>query len=459
MQLNSENKFKSLTSNIGKLQLRDQKVLIPAMNRIAGHLMAAAFRSFGVQAEVLETYQGLHLGQKYTSGKECFPCQVTLGDILYFIEKEQKRLGDAFDPRKYLYFLPESDGPCRFGMYNKYQRIVLDSLPGLDRLKIASPTAKDGYSMSGLIDPTKALDIRKVLYFAAVVADVLDRLLWRIRPYEKQAGAADQFMEKSLQQMEATFETFGSQKNFSRILDQMEVIIKEGKKLIDPDIPRKPLIGIVGEIFLRMHVDSNQDLIRKLENHGAEVVNASLAEWVNYVSYAESRKAKRNLRYSLKQLNWRGATKHLKDLINYFGDLFYQQFRQNQIYKRAHKSIDVADEHNIAHLEDTLKKAGIYSFDITTEACLSVASILNYVREGCNGVVNVYPFTCMPSLTTSSIVKPVMKQIGMPYLDMAYDASIQPDNESTIRTFMYQANQHFKRPINNSLMFQYKYCT
>ena len=191
MQLKKENNFESLTQSIGKFHLSKKKVLIPEMNRIAAHLVAATFRGFGIQAEVLETYRGLDLGKEYTSGKECFPCQVTMGDILFFVDKEKKKLEDAFDPEDYIYFLPESDGPCRFGMYNKYQRLVLDSFPGLAALKIVSLTTKDGYSLKGLIEHDKVLDFRKTLYFTVIVADILDRLLWRIRPYENKEGIAD----------------------------------------------------------------------------------------------------------------------------------------------------------------------------------------------------------------------------------------------------------------------------
>ncbi|NNL78682.1 MAG: CoA activase, partial [Desulfobacterales bacterium] len=156
----------SLTKRIGKFHLRNKTVLIPEMNRIAAHLMAATFRSFGSNAIVLQTYKGLDLGKKYTSGKECFPCQITLGDILLFLKTEQERLGAVFDPENYLYFLPESDGPCRFGMYNQFQRIVLDSLPVLDKVKIVSITAKDGYSLDGVIEQDRVLDFRKASYIA-----------------------------------------------------------------------------------------------------------------------------------------------------------------------------------------------------------------------------------------------------------------------------------------------------
>ena len=96
-------------------------------------------------------------------------------------------------------------------------------------------------------------------------------------------------------------------------------------------------------------------------------------------------------------------------------------------------------------MENILKEEDLFAFDAGTEACLSIPAIVEYAREGYNGVVNVYPFTCMPGTTTSAIVKPFMNDLGVPYLDTLYDSSIQPVREVAIRTFMYQAFQHFKR--------------
>jgi hypothetical protein len=38
-----------------------------------------------------------------------------------------------------------------------------------------------------------------------------------------------------------------------------------------------------------------------------------------------------------------------------------------------------------------------------------------------------------------------MNRLEVPFLDAPYDDSYQPGREATIRTFMYQAQQHFKR--------------
>jgi len=437
--------FQSLTENVGRFNLSNKTCLIPEMNRIGSHLLAAVFRGFGINAKIMDTYKGLDLGREYTSGKECYPCQITMGDILYYMQEEAKRLGDDFDPEAYIYFMPEADGPCRFGMYNKYQRIVLDSFPDLDRLKIASLSSEDGYSLAGIIEDSRVRDLRKASYFSLLIGDILDRLLWRIRPYEKEPGLTDAFIERSMHLMAETLERLGPAKNFNKILDKLEEIIAEGKRIIDPAVPPKPLIGIVGEIYLRTHVHANQDVIRVLEGYGAEVVNASIAEWVNYTSYDGLRAAKAGFGLALRQFRLGLMKKYLKDMISFGGDLFYQEFRQKKVYSRVSSMIDLAEDHSVGHLEKTLMEEDLLNFDVGTEACLSIPGIIEYARGGYNGVVNVYPFTCMPSTITSAIVGPLMNELGVPYLDTPYDSSTQPGREAAIRTFMYQANQHFKR--------------
>jgi predicted nucleotide-binding protein (sugar kinase/HSP70/actin superfamily) len=437
--------FRSFSEKVGRFKLKGKTFLIPQMNRIGGHLLAGTFRSFGIHALVMDTYRGLDLGKEFTSGKECFPCQVTTVDILFYMQKEKEKLGPAFDARNYIYFMPEAEGPCRFGMYNKHQRIVLDAFPGLQNLKIGSLTSKNSYSLDGMLDREQTRSFRKAGYFSVVVADVLDRLLWRVRPYEKEDGMADHFIERAMVVMADAFEAYGAALDFNRILGKLEGVLEEGKDVIDPAVPPKPLIGVVGEIYLRTHVQSNQDVIRMIEKYGGEVINASIAEWVNYTTYDRKREARIGLRLSLKQLRVSKIRQHLRSLLSYGIDLSYQQMRQNQVYNRVKAHLDLAEDHRLDRLEKVLQEEDLYSFDVGTEACLSISGILEYMRHGYNGAVNVYPFSCMPSTITSAIVRPILNRMKLPYLDTLYDGSYQPGREAAIRTFMFQAQQHFKK--------------
>jgi predicted nucleotide-binding protein (sugar kinase/HSP70/actin superfamily) len=436
--------FRLIAERVGRFSVEGKRFLIPEMNRFSSHLLAGVFQGFGVNASVMETYEGLDLGKKFTSGKECFPCVVTLGDILYFMEKEKERLGEQFDPENYIYFMPEANGPCRFGMYNKYHRIILDSMPGLDRVKIAALNSDDAYSLDGLIPREKMRDFRKAGYLSIVVGDILDRLLWRIRPYEKTGGMADAFIDEAVARISESFAQHASQKDLSPVLGHLIEVVKEGKGIINPRIPRKPLIGVVGEIYVRTHVKSNQDTLRTLERYGAEAVNASIGEWINYTTYEQVRLARIALRLNLKGFRLKGLRRYLLQYLKYNLTLFYQYMQQRKVYQMVRKYIDIEEDHKIGHLEKVLRRNNTFSFEVGTEACLSISSALELAHRGYNGIVNIFPFTCMPSNLTASIAKPLMAKLNIPYIDISCDGSFQPGREAALRTFMYQAYQHFK---------------
>ena len=62
-----------------------------------------------------------------------------------------------------------------------------------------------------------------------------------------------------------------------------------------------------------------------------------------------------------------------------------------------------------------------------------------------NGIVNVYAFTCIPGNTTSVMVKSLVSELGVPYLNAPNNSSVQPGRESAIEPFAYQVHQHYKR--------------
>jgi predicted nucleotide-binding protein (sugar kinase/HSP70/actin superfamily) len=431
-----------MTDKVGRFDVSGKTLLVPDMAPIGSRLLAASFRAFGVPAQVLPTYTHLHLGKEFTSGKECFPCQVTLGDILGFLEEEKKRLGEKFDVAEYVYFMPEADGPCRFGMYNKMQRLVLDRFPDFKDIPILYMSTADGYASSGVLPGDQAKLFRRLAYVATILADVLDRITWRVRPYEKEPGQTDAFMATALQDMIDLIEKRGGARDFNALYGLLGEITAKAREIIDPAKPRKPRIGIVGEIYLRTHPDSNQNIIRELERFGAEVVDASLGEWVNYVSFEHYRNIQKDWRLAWKRMEVSALVDATRQWVDSRIEMAWQGWRQSQVYKKALEHLDIQGDHAIATVEDKLDNNRLFSFDIGTEAALSIGGALEYVHDHFDGVVNVYPFTCMPSTITSAILKPLLLQMNVPYLDASYDGAIQPNREVALRTFMYQAAQH-----------------
>jgi predicted nucleotide-binding protein (sugar kinase/HSP70/actin superfamily) len=107
--------------------------------------------------------------------------------------------------------------------------------------------------------------------------------------------------------------------------------------------------------------------------------------------------------------------------------------------------LDIQGDHAISTVETQLDNDRLFTFDIGTEAALSIGGALEYAHDNFDGVVNVFPFTCMPSTVASAVLKPLLLKMNVPYLDSSYDGAIQPNREAALRTFMYQAAQHKAR--------------
>jgi len=440
----NESSFDRFGSRVDQFDVSGRTLLIPDMAPFAARLIAASFRALEVPATVMETYKGLALGKEFTSGKECFPCQVTLGDILHHLNREKERLGPAFSPERYVYFLPEADGPCRFGMYNKLQRLILDRFDGFKDVPIVYLSTNNAYATENILPPGRSSVFRKLSYVAIVISDVLDRIVWRVRPYEWRPGITDAFMQEALDAMISAIETVGADLEFCKLYRLLEEIAATARSLMDPHKPRNPRIGIVGEIYLRSHPDSNQNLIRKLEQFGGEVVDASCGEWINFVAYERARKLRRRWRVEWRLRNHEELRKIARQWMAHQIEIFYQRWREGQVYRQVLKHLDIQADHSIPAVERRLDRGRLFNFDIGTEAALSIGGALEYTHHGFNGIVNVFPFTCMPSTVCSAILKPLLHQMKVPYLDAPYDGTIQPNREVALRTFMYQAKQHLE---------------
>jgi predicted nucleotide-binding protein (sugar kinase/HSP70/actin superfamily) len=435
------NSFAAARDRVGSVALTGRQLLVPSMHPAGAEFLAAGFRAIGVPALVMETGTGLSLGREQTSGKECFPCQITLGDALHHLQRERERHGPAFDARNYAYFLPEATGPCRFGMYNKFQRLVLDRFEEYRELPIAAITTADSYSAEGLVPAADAGRFRLMIFMTMIVADVLDRILWRARPYERSAGAADALHAAAVARMVGVIERGGLRTDFRDFDAVVADTARQARALVDPALPRRPRIGMVGEIYLRSHPFSNQELVLELERHGAEVVNATLAEWVSFITYCRIREhrqgAGREVRAGKILAAGRSARKSLGQAVEYR----YLNAKRRGLYAQALRHLDIAADHDVHAVERRLDGERHFSFDIGTESTLSIGGALEYVAHGCDGIVNVYPFTCMPATIATSVLGPLLAKMRVPYLDVPCDGTHRASRETQIRTFVWQAAQ------------------
>jgi len=254
---------------------KDRVMYFPYMHDGA-YLIAAAARSCGIASEVLpkQTEEDLAIGRKYTSSKECFPMICTTGSFL------KKLMEPGADPSKISFFMPDHNGPCRFGQYNQFQRILFDRL-GFHDAELITPSNDTSYED---VAGEHGQKFRINAWKGFVVADYLHKIHRETRPYELNKGDSDILYQDSLSRLERCIE------NGSSGLHKTLVGIASDFMAIKVDkSQRKPVVSLVGEIFMRDNAACNGNISNRLEDLGVEVIVAPFSEWISYSTYRFTR--------------------------------------------------------------------------------------------------------------------------------------------------------------------------
>ncbi|MBI5242846.1 MAG: CoA activase [Elusimicrobia bacterium] len=374
--------------------------------------VAAAMRAAGMDAHVLpmSDEESLRLGRKYTSGKECYPCVITTGDII------KKTLEPGFDPSRTAFFVADSSGPCRFGQYHKFYRMVLDEL-GCRDVKLLVFSQEQGFHFDGRKFGASFL---RLGWRAMIAIDALIKFLCEVRPYERERGSTDRVYERCLRALERCVESGGE------CIDEVLLGCCGDFAAVPVDrSARRPRIGLIGEICVRSHAFANEHIVRRIEDLGGEAALPPFEEWLNYLSWERREEYVRR---------WR------------WGPLF-KDILTGQVQNRDKKRIlELFRGHLRGKLFELptraiLDRASPYIHDsVHGEACLSIGRAVEYAEDGFDGVVNIAPFGCMPSTIVSSLTHKFRKNHrGIPWLDMYYDGTKQAGTQTRLEAFMAQA--------------------
>jgi len=392
--------------------IRGKIVYVPSMCDHAYPFVAAMHR-YGFDAKVIPEAdeETLEVGRRYTNGRECFPCIVTTGDMVKVC------MSKDFDRKRAMFFMPTTCGPCRFGQYNHSQRMVLEEI-GLPEVPIIAP---DQDSTDDFHSTLK--DVPYMFYVQAyrgmVAVDYIDKLARRIRPYEANPGQTDEVYDYCLNEIvKAT-----RQGNVYEILPKLAVLFS---KIERRDIPPKPKVGVVGEIYVRSHRFSNQWLIKRLEQLGVEVWFPPFNEWLYYITYIHRKEALVDRKWMRYAQLWA---------------LFKLQRRAERSIKRAiTNSIPLYEDEPIWHTLNAAKPYIDPSFH--GEAILSVGKMVEFIENGASGVINVMPFGCLPGTIVTAIMKKLHEDFdGIPTLSINYDGLEDPAEQTRLEAFVHQAAQ------------------
>jgi len=389
--------------------LKKRIVFIP---RMADHAFAlkAAFEYCGISAEVLpeSSKESVDIGRRYVSGKECYPYLVTAGDML------RKIFSSDFMPDESAFFMPSGTGPCRFGQYNISHKLILEKL-GLKDVPIFAPNQDvQFYRDLGIVGK----DFSMKAWEGIVAYEMLTKCLHETRPYEKTKGDTDGlynvYRERIYQSLTG--------KN-----GDMRVLLKRMKNdflSIPKEKEKRPIVGVIGEIFVRSHRFSNEDLIRKMEALGGEVWLAPIEEWIYYVNTMSFRKAL--------------IKKDRSAMMNIFIKRFFQKRIEHRFAEPFKGFLKTLKE---PETKEILAKAAPYVHDsFEGETILSVGKAIDLIERGASGIINAMPFGCMPGTIVTALMKAVSRDYDVPCISIPYDGTESPATELQLEAFMESIN-------------------
>jgi len=396
----------------------DYTLIAPQMSPIHFQFIENAMMYEGYRVVMLPTVEkhAVEEGLRYVNNDACYPTIVTLGQIIHELKSGK------YDLNKTAVVLTQTGGQCRASNYIPLLRKALKDL-GMEQIPVVSLNTvglekNPGFKITGRLLKRASL--------AIVYGDVLMRLLYATRPYEKERGSADRLFEKcSALALNNIKET--SVLKMNRTIRQ---IVREFDELPLLDI-KKPKVGIVGEILVKYHPMANNDIVGVIEAEGGEAVVLDLLDFFLY--------GFRSKKYNFQML----SGSYLSMAKNMVLLAFCEAFRSG-----ARKALNQSRRfHGPLHIDKLAKKAE----KITSlgnqcgEGWLLTGEMVELIDHGITNIVCLQPFACLPNhVTGKGMMKALRKYHPLANIvAIDYDPGASDVNQlNRIKLMMATAYKH-----------------
>ncbi len=316
----------------------------------------------------------LTLGALHSNESICLPFKIILGN---FIEALQRGADTIV--------MVGSGPPCRLGLYDLVQKVILEDM-GLHYRWLTIPPRLGWKAMWKNHEETKELrkelSAKNVLLFPyglwigwkkMMACEALEQLAMKVRPMEIKKGETQKRLKKALSWVDE-----------AKTTSALQGATQEGKTLLqdmERDPSRSPFkVAVVGELYTVMDPHINRGVEQKLGELGVEVTRTS-----------------------------------------WFSTHILRSLRKNKADRASER---------IRFFEASKAYLG---YDVGAECNISIGEAILRSEEGYDGIVHLMPFACMPETTASGILTKVGKDRDIPILTIILD---EQEIEGRIQTLL-----------------------
>ena len=459
-------------------------------------LIRAVFQGCGYRCEKLPVpdVPAFQLGKEYGNNGQCNPTYFTVGNLvqyLQFLEKEGIPRQDILD--NYVFFTAGSCGPCRFGMYEAEYRFALKNA-GFDGFRVLLFKDSDGIkAASGEPGLKFSIDFGLGMLNAMHMGDVLNDLIYQIRPFEVNKGETDRVFRETVDKLcddlknrdsfeieqrapdwakpkfksnkilRNTFNVFGKMNEHLRGKDYLAALESARESMDSIEVDRtkvKPVVKITGEFWAQTtEGDGNFNMFAFLEREGAQVLVEPIATWVAYLMYQAKAhaKAKWPVTRPHRSPEWWQLKKHLANQMALRKKLMAIGAGEMMWYSLYHRVIDrlggithrLVDQNELAELAHPFYN----QFARGGEGHLEVGKNVYYtVHKLCHMVLALKPFGCMPSSQSDGVQSAVINKFkDMIFLPIETSGEGEVNAHSRVQMALGEAKVKAKAEFEEAL--------
>lgn len=441
-------------------------ILAPQMAPIQFEFVEAVFHHHGYKLKILKeaTQADIECGLRFVNNDACFPTIIVVGQMINAL-----LTGDV-DRDNTTVLVTQTGGGCRATNYVAFLRKALREA-GFSDIPVIALSVQQFEKNPGFKATLPFINsaLRAICY-----GDMLQTLLLRVRPYEKVKGSANalyQFwnrcgrlffnpkekyddlspeyiMAEACKDAPLTDEEkaevqellkslncgkIGRPSSYKRLID---ATIDTFDKFPMLDIPRKPRVGLVGEILVKFQPDANNHAVDVVEQEGCEAVVPGLLDFFLYCTMGPIWAAE-HLGRSKKSawLSERGVN-------------LLQSYRRHIVKKMAQTGKFQLPE-SIRHMAKKAENV-LSCGNNNGEGWFLTAEMIELIESGVPNIICAQPFACLPNHVTG---KGMIKELRRQYpesniIPIDYDPGASEANQLN-RIKLMVSTAHYRENMKN----------
>lgn len=356
-----------------KAMRKKHTILAPQMSPIHFQFVQEAFNASGYNLEVLPKVDtgAVEEGLKYVNNDACYPSILVIGQMIHALKSGK------YDLNNTSVIISQTGGGCRatnyVGFLKKAMREAGFSNVPIISLNTVGMEKQPGFRLS--------LQLINKAFMGLVYGDLLMRVLYKVRPYEKVKGSSDKLYEYWCQKAKENV----SKGSFKQFNEDIKSIVSDFDNLEILDII-KPKVGIVGEILVKFHPMANNNVVDVIEEEGGEAVMPDLIDFFLYSAYDAT--------FKYKKLDGSKTSMKTSDFV-----IKVIEFYRRSLKRELNKSKRFSSPHTIHELANKASKV-ISLGNQTGEGWFLTGEMMELLDEGVDNILCVQPFACLPNHVT-----------------------------------------------------------